>query len=220
MSCSAAFGMSWAGGGGGGGAGAGGGATTAGAGGGGGGGAGAGGGGGGGATAGGGATGAGAEATDATGRFGQPETSAPSTRIVENSATDVIRVCMSVVLRGRVSSRRSVLEDLAGAHRDRVEAPPVLLPRLLDVRPVHVRVRAILVVAHGEEPVLPRREVRVVGEPHVPVLAAGATRAEEQDRGDHCDGHRLWAHTPPPVLVTAELTVSGPHSWGAGPPRQ
>src|SRR5262249_31012072 len=152
--------------------------------------------------------------------WGSPEPRAHGSGTVETTPPAVFRFCLSVALGGGVPSRRSVLEDLAGAHRDGVEAPPVLLPRLLDVRPVHVRVRAILVVAHGEEPVLPRREVRVVGEPHVPVLAAGATRAEEQDRGDHCDGHRLWAHTPPPVLVTAELTVSGPHSWGAGPPRQ
>src|SRR5262249_61916002 len=123
----------------------------------------------------------------------------PSRRRSETGSSDVLRFCMSVGPRGWVSPRRSVLEDLAGAHGDRVETPPVLLPRLLDVRPVHARVRAILVVAHGEEPVLPRREVRVVGEPHVPVLAAGAT-GEEQDRGDQCQGHRLWAHTPPPVL--------------------
>src|SRR5262249_58984337 len=55
-----------------------------------------------------------------------------------------------------------VLEDLAGAHGDRVETPPVLLARILDVRAVHLRVRAVLVVAHGEESMLAGSEVRVV----------------------------------------------------------
>src|SRR5262249_44290756 len=68
----------------------------------------------------------------------------------------------------RASPRSLVLEDLAGTQRDRVEPPPVLLTRILDVRAVDLPVGAVPVVAHREEAVPPGREVRVVGEPHVP----------------------------------------------------
>src|SRR5262249_6203439 len=125
--------------GGGGGAGAGGGATAAGGGGGGGGGVGAGGGGGGGG-AGAGAVGAGAEATVATGRFGHPVSSTARARLDSRNTAGLNRVCMSLVPSLLGMTRRLVLEDLAGAHGDGVETPPVLLPRLLDVRPVHARV--------------------------------------------------------------------------------
>src|SRR5262249_55489164 len=99
--------------------------------------------------------------------------------------------------------RRSILEDLAGAHVDRVQPPPVLLPRVLDVRPVHPGVRPILVVPHGEESVLSRGEVRGVGRPHPPVVAGGACSREDNDRGkDHGFPNRC-AHGPPPSGLAA-----------------
>src|SRR6188474_143929 len=112
--------------------------------------------GGGGAGAGGGATGAGAEATVATGRFGQPVRSTARTRHDNTSTTGLNRVSMRSLppLAGLAFTRMaepSVLEDLARAHSNGVETPPVLLPRGLDVRPVYLRVRAVLVVAHGKE---------------------------------------------------------------------
>src|SRR4030095_9321987 len=156
-------------------------------------GAGAGGAGGGGAGAGGGARGAGAEAPVATGRFGQPVRSTARTRHDITSTTGLNRVSMRSLppfwgsgVKG--SGQPSVLEDLAGADGDGVQTPPVLLPRGLDVGPVHLRVRAVLVVAHGEEAVFPRSEVGAVGAPHGPVVLRGAASSEKQD-GDQCRGH-------------------------------
>src|SRR6186713_458180 len=130
--------------GGGAGAGAGGGATTT---------------GGGGAGAGAGATGAGGgggDATVATGRFGQPVRNSARARHENKSTAGLNRVCMSVV--PSVSGRAPglVLEDLAGADGDGIEAPPVLLPGRLDVGSVHLRIRSVFVVPHREEPVLAR----------------------------------------------------------------
>src|SRR5262245_15964947 len=170
--------------GGGGGAGAGGGATAAGGGGGGGGGgvgaAGAGGGGGGGGAGAGGA-GAGADATVATGRFGHPVRNRANARQEKRKIAGLNRVSMCVV--PSVSGRTPglVLEDLAGADRDGVEPPPVLLPGRLDVGSIHPRVRSILVVPHREEPVLTRREVRAVRAPHGPVVLAGARSCQQED---------------------------------------
>src|SRR5580765_2886970 len=159
---------------------------------------GAGGGGGGGGAGAGGATGAGAEATVATGRFGQPVRNTARTRHDNTSIAGLNRVSMSVTPSVRACgvsglARASVLEDLAGAHGDGVQAPPVLLPRRLDIGPVHPRVRAVLVVAHGEEPVFPRREVRAVGAPHGPVVLRDAASGEKQD-GDQCRGHDPYVH--------------------------
>src|SRR5215510_14506938 len=132
-----------------------------------------------GAGGGGGAAGAGADATVATGRFGHPVSKTARTRHDSRTPTALNLVCMCVRPPRSGVVPALVLEDLARTHGDRVEPPPVLLPRILDVRAVDLRVRAVLVVAHREEPVLTRRKVRVVRQPHVPVLSSGAARTEK-----------------------------------------
>src|SRR3954469_23821215 len=98
-------------------------------------------------------------------------------------------------------TRESALEDRFLADRDGL-APPALITRLGDVLTRHFRAGA-LAVAGREEHVIPRREMRGVLLPGLPLVARRAAREQKQRAKSEQESEVSRAHRglPPAAVV-------------------